>query len=90
MRRNLPGLFAVGSVDRIRDIVFTKTSGAPIAPLAQAPRELPIKPGAVYFEINADAQEWAHVSQSAAIALHISQAPPGFEMELWAIRGAKG
>ncbi|RZM00397.1 MAG: type VI secretion system baseplate subunit TssK, partial [Sphingomonas sp.] len=87
LRTNLPKRTTIGSVERIRDLVNLQLGGAPIRPLPAEPRQIPFRAGMVYFEINANSDDWRLIEQSGGIAIHVSGDVPDLEFEMWAIRG---
>ena len=87
LRVNLPKRTTIGPVERIRDLVNLQLGGAPIRPLPTEPRQIPFRAGAVYFEINTNAEDWALVERSGGVAVHVSGDVPDLNVELWAIRG---
>ena len=87
LRVNLPKRTTIGPVERIRDLVNLQLGGAPIRALPTEPRQIPFRAGMVYFEINANAEDWKLVERSGGAALHVSGEVPDLALELWAIRG---
>ncbi len=87
LRVNLPKRTTIGPVERIRDLVNLQLGGAPIRALPTEPRQIPFRSGMVYFEINANAEDWKLVERSGGAALHVSGEVPDLALELWAIRG---
>ena len=87
LRVNLPKRTTIGPVERIRDLVNLQLGGAPIRPLPTEPRQIPFRAGMVYFEINANSEDWKLVERSGGAALHVSGDVPDLALELWAIRG---
>ncbi len=87
LRVNLPKRTTIGPVERIRDLVNLQLGGAPLRPLPTEPRQIPFRSGMVYFEINANSEDWKLVERSGGAALHVSGEVPDLALELWAIRG---
>jgi len=87
IRTNLPKRTTIGAVERIRDLVNLQLGGAPIRPLPAEPRQIPFRAGMVYFEINANSDDWRLIERSGGVAVHVSGDVPDLEFELWAIRG---
>ena len=87
LRANLPKRTTIGPPERIRDLVNLQLGGAPIRALPTEPRQIPFRGGMVYFEINANAEDWKLVERSGGMALHVSGDVPDLSLELWAIRG---
>jgi len=87
IRTNLPKRTTIGAVERIRDLVNLQLGGAPIRPLPAEPRQIPFRAGMVYFEVNANSDDWRLIERSGGVAIHVSGEVPDLEFELWAIRG---
>ena len=87
LRVNLPKRTTIGPVERIRDLVNLQLGGAPIRALPTEPRQIPFRAGMVYFEINANSEDWKLVERSGGAALHVSGEVPDLALEMWAIRG---
>lgn len=87
LRANLPKRTTIGAVERIRDLVNLQLGGAPIRPLPAEPRQIPFRSGMIYFEINAQSEDWRLIEQSGGVAVHVSGDVPDLALELWAIRG---
>jgi len=87
LRANLPKRTTIGAVERIRDLVNLQLGGAPIRPLPAEPRQIPFRSGMIYFEVNAQSEDWRLIEQSGGIAVHVSGDVPDLVIELWAIRG---
>lgn len=87
LRTNLPKRTTIGSVERIRDLVNLQLGGAPIRPLPAEPRQIPFRAGMIYFEINANSDDWRLIERSGGVAIHVSGDVPDLEFEMWAIRG---
>lgn len=87
LRANLPKRTTIGAVERIRDLVNLQLGGAPIRPLPAEPRQIPFRSGMIYFEVNAQSEDWRLIEQSGGIAIHVSGDVPDLTLDLWAIRG---
>ena len=87
LRANLPKRTTIGSVERIRDLVNLQLGGAPIRALPTEPRQIPFRAGMLYFEVNANSEDWKLIEHSGGIALHVSGEVPDLQLEFWAIRG---
>ena len=86
IRRSIPSLIKIGSVEQIRALVNVQLPGVTVRPLATAPRQLPFYAGGVYFELDTMNPAWKDLNDSGGIALHLSGNYPDLTMELWAIR----
>jgi type VI secretion system protein ImpJ len=86
IRRSIPSLVKIGSVEQIRSLVNIQLPGIVVRPLAAAPRQLPFYTGGVYFELDTTSPAWRDLTDSGAIALHLSGEDPDLIMELWVIR----
>jgi type VI secretion system protein ImpJ len=86
LRRAFPNQMKIGPVEQIAQLVNIALPGIPIRPLPVAPRQLPYRSGAVYFELERGGPVWKQLSNSGAIALHLAGSFPQIEMELWAIK----
>lgn len=88
IRSLFPSQVKVGPVEEIRSLVNLQLTGIGLTPLAVAPRQLPFHRGFTYFELDRNAALWPKLTNSAAIALHVSGEFPDLEMEFWAIRNS--
>ena len=86
IRRSIPSLIKIGSVEQIRALVNVQLPGVIVRPLAAAPRQLPFYAGGVYFELDTMNPAWKDLYDSGGIAIHLSGEYPDLTMELWAIR----
>jgi len=86
VRRTLPALIKIGPVEQIRELVNVQLPGIRIQPLAVAPRQIPYRSSAVYFQLEADNAMWGQMASSGGIAVHLAGDFPDATMELWAIR----
>lgn len=86
VRRTLPALIKIGPVEQIRELVNVQLPGIRIQPLAVAPRQIPYRSGAVYFQLESDNTMWSQMASSGGIAVHLAGDFPDAAMELWAIR----
>ena len=86
IRRSIPSLIKIGSVEQIRSLVNVQLPGVVVRPLAAAPRQLPFYSGGVYFELDTTSSAWKDLNNSGGIALHLSGEYPELTLELWAVR----
>ncbi len=86
LRRHFVGQVKIGPVEEIRQLVNSALPGIPMRPLPVAPRQIPFRANAVYFELDENNSYWGKMSTSGGIAVHVSGEYPGLKMELWAIR----
>lgn len=87
IRRIFPTQVKIGPVEKIRDLVNLALPGILITPLPVAPRQLPFRSGAVYFELDRSSEFWKQLHNSGGFAIHVSGEFPAIDMEFWAIRG---
>lgn len=87
IRRIFPTQVKIGPVEKIRDLVNLALPGILITPLPVAPRQLPFRSGAVYFELDRGSEFWKQLHNSGGFAIHVSGEFPAIDMEFWAIRG---
>ena len=87
IRTNLPKRTTIGAVERIRDLVNLQLGGSPMRALPAEPRQIPFRAGMIYFEVNANSDDWRLIERSGGAAIHVSGDLPDLELELWAIRG---
>jgi type VI secretion system protein ImpJ len=87
LRRTFPNLVKIGPVEQIRELITVALPGIPVRALPVAPRQLPYYSGTTYFELDRSGPYWAALARSAGIAIHVTEPPPGLEIECWAIRG---
>ncbi|MDO3720172.1 type VI secretion system baseplate subunit TssK [Marinobacter sp. chi1] len=86
LKRSLPSLTRIAPVEKIRDIISSRTSGINIWPTESEPRQIPYSAGAVYFELDRKGEFWGLMKKSGGFAVHIDMDIPELQMELWAIR----
>jgi type VI secretion system protein ImpJ len=86
IRRGIPSLIKIGSVENIRALVNVQLPGVVVRPLASAPRQLPFYSGGVYFELDTSSSAWQDLHDSGGVALHLSGEYPDLTLELWAVR----
>ncbi|MGF1696333.1 type VI secretion system baseplate subunit TssK [Vibrio lamellibrachiae] len=76
----------IGSIDSIRDLINLQLPGIEIKPMPVVPRALPYHAGYTYFELDKSCEEWAALSNSAAIAVHVAGEFANLSLQLWAVR----
>ena len=76
----------MGPVERIAQLVNSALPGILLRPLPVAPRQLPYRAGATYFELERGGDYWKEMQNSAGFAFHIGGQFPGIEMAFWAIK----
>jgi len=86
IRRSIPSLIKIGTVDQIRTLVNVQLPGVAVRPLPTAPRQLPFHAGGVYFEFDTTGSSWKALQNASAIAIHLSGEFRELSMSLWAIR----
>lgn len=86
IRRIFPSQVKIGPVEKIRDLVNLALPGILLNPLPVAPRQLPFRSGAVYFELDRSSEFWKQLHNSGGFAIHVSGEFPSIDMELWAIK----
>jgi type VI secretion system protein ImpJ len=87
LRRSFPNQVKIGPVEKIRDLITVALPGIAVSALPVVPRQLPYYAGRSYFEMDRTGPYWAALTNSAGIAIHVTGAIPGLEIECWAIRG---
>jgi type VI secretion system protein ImpJ len=87
LRRDLPNKAKIGPVEQIVDLINVALRGIEISALPVVPRQLPYYAGRSYFELDRSGPYWAALARSGGIAIHVTDPPPGLEIECWAIRG---
>jgi len=75
----------LGPPESIEDIVTRALRGLPASATQGAPRQIRIRAGFAYFELNRTHELWKQIRTAGALALFPGEFP-GLEMELWAIR----
>ena len=75
----------LGPPESIEDIVTRALRGLPASAAQRAPRQIRIRAGFAYFELNRTHELWKQIRTAGALALFPGEFP-GLEMELWAIR----
>jgi len=86
LRSHLPAQIKIASVERIRQLVNAAMPGITIKPLPVAPRQIPLRAGYTYFELEKQNSYWKELQTSGGFAIHIGGDFPGLELEFWAIR----
>jgi type VI secretion system protein ImpJ len=89
LRRAFSQLTKMGPAEQIATLVNSALPGIAIQPLAVAPRQLPFRAGAAYFELDRSAALWKQMQKpggSGGLALFVPQGFPGLEVDLWALR----
>lgn len=87
LRKRLPTQIKIGPVEQIRQLVNVQLPGIRVRPIPVAPRQIPYHTGFVYFELDRSSELWSQLKTSGGFAFHLGGEFPGFQMELWAIRG---
>jgi type VI secretion system protein ImpJ len=87
LRRLFPNQVKIGGAEHIIQLVNVALPGIAVRPVPTAPRQIPLHPGATYFELDRNSPHWQQMKSSQAIAIHVSGDWPNLRMELWAIRG---
>lgn len=85
IRRSFPPQAKMGPVEVIRDLVNYQLPGIILKPMPVAPRELPYRSDATYFELDRSGELWGRLERSAGFALHVSGSFPGLKLEFWAV-----
>jgi type VI secretion system protein ImpJ len=86
LRRLFPQKTKIGSVEHIRELVNVALPGIEVAALPVAPRQIPFRAGAAYFELDRGSPHWQHMQTSGGFGIHVSDDFPNLSLELWAIR----
>jgi type VI secretion system protein ImpJ len=86
LRRRFPQVAKVGTVEQIKELVTISLPGIDVMPLPVAPRQLPFRSGAAYFELDKGSSHWQHMKTSGGFGIHVSDEFPNLNLELWAIR----
>ncbi len=76
----------IASRERIRDLVNLQIPGIPLKAMSVVPRSLPYHAGYTYFALDKACDEWSNLSNSSAIAIHITGEFRNLSLELWAVR----
>lgn len=85
LRRELPSLIKIGTVDQIHELVNVNLAGITLNP-CPAPRQIPWRDQAAYFELERKNAIWKDLAASGTIAIHLAGDFRDVAMELWAIR----
>ena len=86
LRRLFPQKAKVGAVEQIKELVNVALPGIGVMPLPVAPRQIPFRSGAAYFELDQGSPHWQHMKTSGGFGIHVSDEFPNLALELWAIR----
>jgi type VI secretion system protein ImpJ len=87
LRQRFPLLAKVAAMEKLNDLVQVQLPGIPLIPLPVAPRYLPYHAGFTYYQLDRNSPAWAAMADSAGFGLHLAGDMPGFELQLWAVRG---
>jgi type VI secretion system protein ImpJ len=86
LRRVFPAKVKIGAVEHIKELVNVALPGIAVNALPVAPRQIPFKAGAAYFELDRGSPHWQQMKNSGGFAIHVSDEFPNLNIELWAIR----
>lgn len=86
LRRLFPQRVKIGAVEQIKQLVNVALEGIAIMALPVAPRQIPFRSGAAYFELDRGSPHWQHMKTSGGFGIHVSDEFPNLTLELWAIR----
>jgi type VI secretion system protein ImpJ len=86
LRRLFPHKAKVGAVEHIKELVNVALPGIAVMPLPVAPRQIPFRSGAAYFELDRGSPHWQQMKTSGGFGIHVSDEFPNLTLELWAIR----
>jgi type VI secretion system protein ImpJ len=86
LRRLFPHKAKVGAVEHIKELVNVALPGIAVMPLPVAPRQIPFRSGAAYFELDRASPHWQQMKTSGGFGIHVSDEFPNLALELWAIR----
>jgi type VI secretion system protein ImpJ len=86
IRRLFPNKVKVGAVEHIKELVNVSLPGIAVQALPVAPRQIPFRSGAAYFELDRSSPHWQQMMTSGGFGIHISDEFPNLSLELWAIR----
>ncbi len=86
LRRLFPQRVKIGAVEQIKQLVNVALEGIAIMALPVAPRQIPFRSGAAYFELDRASPHWQHMKTSGGFGIHVSDEFPNLTLELWAIR----
>lgn len=86
LRRIFPHKVKIGAVEQIKELVNVSLPGIGIMPLPVAPRQIPFRSSAAYFELDQGSPHWQNMKSSGGFGIHVSDEFPNLTLELWAIR----
>jgi type VI secretion system protein ImpJ len=86
IRRLFPNKVKVGAVEHIKELVNVSLPGIAVQALPVAPRQIPFRSGAAYFELDRSSPHWQQMATSGGFGIHVSDEFPNLSLELWAIR----
>lgn len=86
LTRHIRAQSKTGPVEKIRELVNLALPGVPLRPRPVAPRQLPFRAGAIYFELDTSNELWRELERSGGLAIHVAGNLPNLAMELWAIK----
>lgn len=86
LRRLFPQKVKIGAVEQIKQLVNVQLDGIATLALPVAPRQIPFRSGAAYFELDRGSPHWQNMKASGGFGIHVSDEFPNLALELWAIR----
>jgi type VI secretion system protein ImpJ len=76
-----------GAPDDVEKLVLSAMSGVRISHSPQVPPAIPVRPGVVYFAIEARGPLYERMLQGQTITLYVPQGIPDLQLELFALNG---
>lgn len=76
----------IASIDNIRQLINLQLPGIGLKPIPVVPRSLPFHADHSYFELVKTNTEWSHLTNSLAIAIHVSGNFSNLSLQLWAVK----
>ena len=75
LMREIPLKTKIGSRDGIGRLVAQAIRGVPLTYLSVPPKEIPVKPGTSYFELQRSSNDWESIRREASLGFYV---PPEF------------
>jgi type VI secretion system protein ImpJ len=81
----IPVRCKVGAGDDVEKLVLSAMAGIRLQHLPQVPGAIPVRPGCLYFELDAKSALYERMLKSQSISLYVPAGIPDIELELFAL-----
>jgi type VI secretion system protein ImpJ len=86
IRDRFPRQVTIGSADELAQLISDRVRGVPLVHLSTVPREIPLRRGMLYFEMDRHNEYWRRLPGSTGLALKVLEEFPDLVLECWATR----